>query len=287
MDVFRVSSNLSHTAARIELARRSDGDIVASAQATGFFWHRHDRLWLVTNLHNLAGWDFSRGKALSDVGFMPTEVQIRLSVRRKLDGDLYHLTRTSFSAQLSAEDGPRWLVHPREGPKIDVAVLSLGAASLLDLWPSEATEGAEVGTLPVNQIVDLVDFEVSAGDDAFVVGYPKGIDGGDEFPLWKRASLASEPSANIGGLPKVLVDTATRKGMSGSPVFAVRSGFITLKNGEQKIGRAPTFLGIYSGRLEDDPFGVQIGVVWKASVIDEIIDGLVRGKLPWEPLASG
>lgn len=57
--------------------------------------------------------------------------------------------------------------------------------------------------------------------DVFVLGYPKGISGGGEFPIWKRASIATEPDIQLGTLPKMLVDTATREGMLGAPVIAV------------------------------------------------------------------
>lgn len=238
---------------------------------------------MITNAHNFAGWDFERDRSLSDSAFTPTEVQVRLSVQRLVEGDAFHLTRTAFSAQLNDEEGrPKWLVHPAHGPKVDVGALSLGDASLLDLWPAEVTKDSLVANPPVNELKELADFDLNAGDDAFVVGYPLGMDGGEEFPLWKRASIASEPAANIDKLPKLLIDTATRKGMSGSPVYAVRSGFITMKSGEQLIGRAPAFLGVYSGRIDDDPLGAQIGIVWKAAVVNEIIDGLRAAILPWE-----
>ena len=58
----------------------------------------------------------------------------------------------------------------------------------------------------------------------FVLGYPKGISGGRGFPIWKRASIATEPDIQHDGLPKLLVDTATREGMSGAPVVAIADG---------------------------------------------------------------
>ena len=52
--------------------------------------------------------------------------------------------------------------------------------------------------------------------------------------------------------------------------------------GESIFGTAETFLGVYSGRLGDDALGAQLGLVWKASVIDEIVRGGTRGKTPFE-----
>lgn len=46
--------------------------------------------------------------------------------------------------------------------------------------------------------------------------------------------------------------------------------------------QAPKFLGLYSGRLDDDQLGVQLGIVWKARLVDEIVDGATRGTYPWK-----
>jgi hypothetical protein len=135
----------------------------------------------------------------------------------------------------------------------------------------------------VNTVPQLVDFDVDAGDDAYALGYPLGLSGGEDFPVWKRASIASEPGLPIDGLPKILIDTATRQGMSGSPVIVIRRGLIPKKSGDDlMIGHAAKFLGVYSGRLGNDLLGAQLGIVWKSEVIDEIVDGRVRGRLPWE-----
>jgi hypothetical protein len=39
------------------------------------------------------------------------------------------------------------------------------------------------------------------------------------------------------------------------------------------FGKGRKFLGIYSGRVGDDTFLAQLGIVWKSRVIDEIIEG--------------
>lgn len=69
--------------------------------------------------------------------------------------------------------------------------------------------------------------------------------------------------------------------MSGSPVLAVKRGLIQARNGEQQLGQASKFLGVYSGRIADDPAGASLGYVWKPRVIDEIIAGNVQGEGRW------
>jgi hypothetical protein len=49
------------------------------------------------------------------------------------------------------------------------------------------------------------------------------------------------------------------------------------------FGSVESFVGIYSGRTDDDQLGVQIGVVWKANVIEEILKAKVTGSNPLPP----
>jgi hypothetical protein len=110
-----------------------------------------------------------------------------------------------------------------------------------------------------------------------VLGYPFGP-GKTGLPVWKRGSIASEPDLVPHVENYLLVDTASRPGMSGSPVILrsygthVSQGGVTLTSGS-----ANKFIGVYSGRLHtQDPLEAQIGMVWSAVYIDEIIDGGIK-----------
>jgi hypothetical protein len=119
--------------------------------------------------------------------------------------------------------------------------------------------------------------------EAFVIGYPFSKPPRLVLPIWKRASIASEPDLDIDNLPKMLIDTATRSGLSGSPVVMQRIGLHGMEGGVMKgseiIGRIRNFIGVYSGRIGDNEFKAQLGIVWKARVIDE----KVLGKVPSAP----
>lgn len=117
-----------------------------------------------------------------------------------------------------------------------------------------------------------------------MLGYPKGLSGGGLFPIWKRATLTTEPAVNIDGLPKMLIDIATREGMSGSPVFAVNKGMYQTSNSLSiSPGGGTRFLGIYSGRnTGKTEIEAQLGFVWKEDVIKEIIEGQERGESSFE-----
>src|ERR1700722_88193 len=165
---------------------------------------------------------------------------------------------------------PLWFEHPEHGRSVDVVAL-----------PLSASLAKKYRLLPINKL----DFDTAFGplvaDEAFVVGYPFADLSIGIFPIWKRASIASEPGVDLDKLPKMLIDTATRPGFSGSPVIMQRLGIHgkageALK-GDEIIGRIRNFIGIYSGRVDRETEQAQLGIVWKARVINEIIDAAILG----------
>ncbi|WP_375161860.1 trypsin-like peptidase domain-containing protein [Bradyrhizobium sp. RDT46] len=249
------------------------------AVATGFFWLSDRDFYLITNWHNVTGWDQLQGKSLSGSGAQPTYIEMPLLLRA--DGQAGHQTmavRKRYNIPLYA-DGKPIFEHPKHGSHIDVIAIKV---ALMD---------ESLISKPINALDTFVDFEPQAGDDVFVLGYPGGLDGGHELAIWKRGSIASQPQIDIDGLPKLLIDTATRQGMSGAPVVARRTGITVPRgvkaspevlSGQEIIGQSDTFLGVYSGRIGDDPMGLQLGIVWKAAVVDEIIRGGRAGRSPFE-----
>jgi hypothetical protein len=248
------------------------------AVATGFFWLKDDCFYLITNWHNVTGWDVISGQCLSASGAVPTHVQMPLLLKSDEFDVNNRAIRRRYSINLYDADGtPTWLEHSVFGNRVDVVALKI---ALLD---------DDLISRPINTLAEFVDFDPNIGDDVFVLGYPGGIDAGHELALWKRGSIASHPAFDVDDLPKMLIDTATRKGMSGSPVIVRQRGLIVPRShkgkaeglsGEELIGQADQFLGVYSGRIGDDEFGLQLGIVWKASVLDEIV---AKGKVGSSP----
>jgi len=171
-----------------------------------------------------------------------------------------------------ANDVPAWFEHPKLGRRVDAIAMPLRLPRELVAHPANQQADDNFGLLP--------------GQDVFILGFPEGLSGGGKLPIWKRGSLSTEPYVDVDGLPKFLVDTATRRGMSGAPVIAQVSGMWAPEGsekmgGDSVIGRAgQKFIGIYSSREGDDETTVQLGVVWKRSAIEEIIAGSVRGQNP-------
>lgn len=125
-------------------------------------------------------------------------------------------------------------------------------------------------------------------DDAFVVGYPQGLTGGSPaLPLFKRATVASEPRVDVDGLPQFLVDGATVEGMSGAPVVCAHRGNLWNPSGQvgadSIIGRTENMVGVYSGRRYGQHGDVSsIGIVWKRAALVEVVDG----RAPGTPLSA-
>jgi hypothetical protein len=161
-------------------------------------------------------------------------------------------------------DQPLWLIHPaQEMRAIDIVALPLDHDSLK----------TKVTLLPVNELAPGK-IAIMIGMDVFILGYPFGSKP-PAFPVWKRGSIASEPDLVRVSTGYYLVDTASRPGMSGSPVILrswsnhiLESNMWTTSNDQLPIDR---IIGVYSGRLR--PEDAQIGIAWHVEYIDQIIDG--------------
>jgi hypothetical protein len=158
-------------------------------------------------------------------------------------------------------DHPRWWIHPTLHSKVDVVAIPIATSDSIRL--------IAINELPSRELI------LRVGRDVFILGYPFGI-GTASFPIWKRGSIASEPELLSEEQRFILVDSASRPGMSGSPVIRRSWGTHFLSNGavEMSTGDATMFIGIYSGRLTtNDPNDAQLGMMWPAHLIQEIVDG--------------
>ena len=91
---------------------------------------------------------------------------------------------------------------------------------------------------------------------------------------WLPSFLASEPEVDFNNLPVMLIDCRSRPGQSGSSVIAYRNGGgVPMMNGGETMFGRPVwkFMGIYSGRINAES---DLGIVWKASALDELIRSL-------------
>jgi hypothetical protein len=229
-------------------------------QATGFIWKVREQHYLVTNWHVLSMRDFFTNKNLRPDAGRPNVLRT-----------LFNIQTGSFAKQpweiaiRDSNDNPLWLVHPIK--RVDIAVLPL---------PSPP-EGIKVAFYPLN-VLAVAKLRIEIGMDVFILGYPFKIRL-PAYPVWKRGSIASEPNLVRLTTDYMLVDTASRPGMSGAPVIRRSWTNHMLEVGVLAVMDTPLtkFIGVYSGRLPTDhSHEAQIGLVWDSSFIDEIIVGTTK-----------
>jgi len=262
--------------------------------ATGFIFKAAQRYALVTNWHVVSGRNPITGQALDrTTGCVPNRIKFHAAI--ELDDetkrDLVHFRE--FILPLYGEDGePLWLDAKEDDNQRDIAVVPLNphvpelandAADIRAIHGGKVT--LEPGIDPRHrdiQFEDLKHFLPPVGAEVFVLGYPKGITPNGIFPIWKRASIASEPQVGISLGDQdyedaFYIDAMTNQGMSGSPVvYMARTGdmMFTKDNiGVQVKNDEPFLVGVYAGRngvsgLEGD---LALGRVWGVSLLERIV----------------
>ncbi|MGE5502598.1 MAG: trypsin-like peptidase domain-containing protein [Ignavibacteriales bacterium] len=231
--------------------------------ATGFFWKAGTQTFLVSNWHVFSGREPRTGQPKSKTYLVPSALQVHFHIRPDPNRTV------QLTAPLQQADRKvLWYQHSTHGQKVDVAVLDLTA--LLSQVSGES--GQTIEPFFVNQLPQVNDMLLVMGSDIFILGYPLGIAKTGIFPVWKRGSIATEWEVNVEGLPCFLVDTATREGISGSPVIARAFGSYMTTDGSQAFsGVVNMFLGVYSGRYVGGIDEAQLGIIWKKQLLEEII----------------
>jgi len=263
--------------------------------ASGFLlWHRNTR-FLVTNWHCLTGRNSFTGKPVDcKDGALPSHVVV----------DLSHLGLHDPRPRplFDAAGDPLWLQHPDRDTEI-ADLVALPLSGLPDDTPALFKPGFAVDRTGAP-------LPLSVGEDVFLVGFPKAV-GNGAWPVWKHASLASEPAHRLrlanhaGPLRAVLVDGAFMDGLSGS--LAIRKAAFPNLLSSKGLTRplwhdregTPfwySLVGVYSGRAkppkvekagcapkdgkasdEDVLAQASLGIVWGAELLHEIVDRGVRG----------
>ena len=257
------------------------------AIGTAFTYSYEGQLYLVTNWHNVTGREPSTLKLKSKDAAIPDRLRIEIPAIVEAPGtknsafEMIQMEWREVEFLLYEDIGdsptkPVWYEHPQHGHQVDVVVAPINFSE-------------EVAIRPANDPkLNLSAVLLKPSLNVFVLGFPRGMSGGAKFPVWKRGSIASEPEIDVDDLPKILIDTATREGMSGSPVYLYSIGYFQSEEkydtGDYKrcIGEGRRFLGVYSGRVGDDNFQAQLGIVWKSCTIEEIIQAAQVGESSFE-----
>lgn len=273
------------------------------AIGTGVVYERDGKFYVVTAWHNLTGRHPDNLKFQSVQHAVPDNVVANISVSRGEFG----ASRMSVILPLMDEDKALFMIHPGGWPRVDVAAIPFDPSgyqkmelhhfegeiqdvvvSLLDTGNTNIKSTlcqVQRYLVPDPKIRDLWMKNVEVTEELFIPGYPHNLQDYYSQPVWKRATIASSVQTGWNGQAKYLIDSASKSGMSGSPVlFYSPKGTVNVNGSTYRFSTDVAILaGIYTGREgitdKDDP---QIGIVWHPSVIDEIIDGGVYENLPFD-----
>lgn len=221
--------------------------------ATGFIVKRSSGYFLITNWHVVTNKNPVTKLGLSPTLAEPDSIRIRHHLLDKVGWQI-------LQEPLYFDDGvtPRWIAH-QDGNNVDVIALPL----------TNITPNIAIHDLPL-EMAD-VQMILHPSMPISIIGYPYGLSASNIWPIWKTGHLATDPEVNYDNKPSFLIDATTRSGMSGSPVAIRISGAYMKKQGVYTFPETIIykFLGIYSGRLDND---VELGRVWRPNVLLEIFD---------------
>ena len=219
--------------------------------ATGFFFRRDERLYLVSNVHVVLD---------EASGHHPDRVEIELHV------DPDNLKEiVAISIPLYVDGTPIWHAGLDSGGPIDVAVIELDTSVL--------PPGALFQAFTPQHLLDNLD-DVEAGMAARIVGFPLGFhDTVHHLPVVRQAIIASAFGIRFEDHGYFLTDARTHRGTSGAPVV-VRAPDAADTRGE--LGWY--LLGIHAARLEADSRDavqdsrLSLNLAWYADILMTLTD---------------
>jgi S1-C subfamily serine protease len=211
--------------------------------ASGFFFEREGRLFLVTSRHVMID---------TPSGHFPNRIEIELHT------DAENLTRsTGMSVPLYLNGRSVWHQGKDAGGEIDVAVIELDRAALPQSVMLQCFT-------PAHLLRSLQEVEV--GTSLLIVGFPLGFhDALHHLPVVRQAVIASSFGLRFQGSGYFLTDARTHRGTSGAPVV-MRS--------QSTDAQLPwKLLGVHSARMDvgsrdlqlDETLG--LNCAWYADVL--------------------
>jgi len=253
---------LSYRSIRLKELAEGEGTVLLG-HSTGFFCFFQERYFLITNWHVVSGRHFQTKKLLHTDAVAPGFLKFDFySIKNTGNSSTIwtnHTTTIPLYSEQYNEDSKLWLEHPRFGSDVDVVAIDISELV-------RKTKHKHVSCYLIEDEINKND-KLKVMDDVFVAGYPLHSSvSPNELPIYKGGTIASEPHVTD-TLPLFLVDTKTKKGMSGSPVIVrktasmvdcAHNGTATFTNG------ALNLVGVYSGRerTEKELNEAELGIVW-------------------------
>lgn len=207
------------TAARVVTHHQSQ----ALTNATGFFFERDSRLFLVTSRHVLVD---------EQTRHFPDRLEVELHV------DAADLGRSvGFSIPLYRDGTSVWRQGIDGSGEVDLAVVEIRRDALPDNVVLQAFTADHLFRPPM---------KVEIGSSLLVVGFPLGFhDALHHLPVVRQAVVASAFGLRFQGQGYFLTDARTHRGTSGAPVV------MRLQNPDPAVRDLPwMLLGVHSARLD-------------------------------------
>jgi hypothetical protein len=225
--------------------------------ASGFFFQRGERLFLITSRH-----------VLFDGPSAHTPDRIEISVHT----DRRNLTRMATLSVLLYRKGVATWRHARDsGGEVDVAALELNA--------SQMPPGCTIRPFGVQHLAARFD-QFDVGARLAIPGFPLGFfDTLHHLPVVRQASIASHYGVRFQGLGFFLTDARMHRGSSGSPVLAPVA-HSAASSAVPAVAGKPRWclLGVHSSRMDmatrdtaqDESLG--LNCAWYADVLLPLTD---------------
>jgi S1-C subfamily serine protease len=214
--------------------------------ASGFFFERAARLYLVTSRHVLID---------EASGHFPDRIELELHL------DAANLTRSIGYSMLLYRDGrANWRQGRDAAGEIDVATIEFERGALPDTAVLRAFT-------PAHLQASLDEIEV--GSALLIVGFPLGFhDTVHHLPVVRQAVIASSFGLRFQGQGFFLTDARTHRGTSGAPVV------MRALAQDERLSELPwRLLGVHSGRLDMLPRDAQqdeslgLNCAWYADIL--------------------
>lgn len=220
--------------------------------ASGFFFERDDRLFLVTSRHVMID---------EPSKHFPNRVEIELHI------DADNMARsTGLSIPLYRNGKSLWRQGLDTAGEVDVAVIEIERPALPDTTAYRAfTPGHLLGALE----------QVEVGAPLLVLGFPLGFhDALHHMPVVRQAVAASSFGLRFQGQGYFLTDARTHSGTSGAPVV------MRVPRENAALADLPwKLLGVHSARLDvgtrdlemDEALG--LNCAWYADILMTLTEG--------------
>ena len=217
-------------------------------KATGFFFKRRGKLYLITNRHVLLD-EASKHQ--------PDRIEIYFHI------DQENMSNTAGTSILLYEHGkPLWREGRDTSGKVDVVALEL------DLKQLPANAIYHPFTEQHLIVPQKEGPQIEVGTDLLVVGFPLGFyDTLHKMPVVRRATVASSFGLRFQGMGYFLTDARTHRGISGAPIVMRQSA-------NAAVDELPwALLGVHSSSFDmasrdagiDDKLG--LNSAWYADIL--------------------